>query len=146
MPNPKKPDPEKSRRVDASSTRVFVRSELHAALGDIADKLLATKVPMSDAELSKAVHQIKELEEEISFLTARVSHAYTALSHAYELKNQHEVALQWLHKSRVVLSMCYEEKGKFLPHHIRKAYENVEDRLKQAVASEAMTLIRTGRH
>lgn len=62
------------------------------------------------------------------FISVKVSHAYTGLVHVFEMKGCYEEALQCLHKSRVVLSQCYEDKGKFLPHQVRRGFEILEDK------------------
>lgn len=55
-----------------NQTRVFVRSEPHAALGEIATRLLSMTSPPSDMDIEHTMREVQELEQEVGLVTARV--------------------------------------------------------------------------
>lgn len=57
---------------DENQTRVFVRSEPHAALGEIATRLLSMTSPPSDMDIEHTMREVQDLEQEVGLVTARV--------------------------------------------------------------------------
>lgn len=59
----------------------------------------------------------------------KVSHAYTGLAHVFQMKGCYQEALHCLHKSKLVLLQCYEDKGKAMPQQVRSGYDILESNM-----------------
>lgn len=77
--------------------RVFVQSETHAALREIATRLLSLTSPPSDADIQSTMKEVQLLEGEVDRVTARVGviNAIKLCKHAKVQLQQLELFWAW---------------------------------------------------